>query len=132
MRLVINTRGGLSKKMENIPQIQSYQKMVAWDRVPDRRMLERKRKKRSVRNTRSRLFSLSRMADDTHTALVMKNSPIRLCVYQEGDDLVMDVMAKDPVKKKQHLFTRLISNDSLSDITRQIHNQQGLVLDYRL
>ena len=118
--------------MENIPEIQSYERMVTWDRVPRRRDQVRKRKKRSSGRTSSRLLTLSRMADDTHRTLVMKNSPLRLCVYQEGDDLLMDVMAMDSVKEKKYLFSRPITDDKLSDLIRQIHNQQGLVLDYSL
>lgn len=118
--------------MEDVAQIQPYQRLVSWNQLPDRRPRYRKRKKRSIRSVERKLYTLSRMADETHQDLVMKNAPIRLCVYQDDDNLVMDVVAIDQEKNKNHHFSREITDEKLPDLIRQIHKQQGLILNYSL
>ena len=83
-------------------------------------------------NRSSKLVTLSQMADDTHRTLVTKGSSIKLCVYQEKEDLMLDVLCHDPIKKKQHLFSRSITGDKLTSLIRQMHHQRGLILDYSL
>lgn len=124
--------------MENIAQIQPFQKLVSWNQFLDRRsILDRrsrfkKQRKITSRSYKRKLYTLTQMADDTHQTLVRTNAPLRLCVYQNEGDLVLDVVAIDTDNNENHHFRREITDAKLSDLIRQIHKQQGLILDYSL
>lgn len=118
--------------MENVPQIQPYQGVVTWNQQPERERRIRKFKKPSGRRNVNRLFTLSRIADDTHQTLVSNNIPIRLCVYQDKEDLLMDVVALDNETNENHYFSRSITDENLPKLVKQIHTQRGLVFDFLL
>ncbi len=118
--------------MENVAQINPYERMLSWNQPsanPRRRKL---RKRRGVRRLGSRFRALTRLASDTHQRLVEKGSPLRLCVYSDDKELFMDVITMDKTKQINKSFTRPITNESLKTLIKRIHNQMGLVLDYSL
>lgn len=118
--------------MENIAQIQASQPLVSWNQLNERRPRFKKRKKIPYRTLERKLFTLSRMADDVHQTLLMKDAPIRLCVYQEEDELMMDVIALDSNENQKIVFSRDITDEKTPNLIRQMHKQQGLILDYSL
>lgn len=117
--------------MESVAQINPYEKMFSWNQPPLSR--RKSNRKRSV-NPRSsgRFYALTKLADDTHHRLVENGSPLRLCVYKDEEDLFMDVIAIDKTEKIKQHYTRSVTHDSLEILGKRIHNQMGLILDYRV
>lgn len=116
--------------MENVSQIDPYERMLSWNQFYSNPRRRRIRKKALSRRPGSRFYALTRLARDTHQSLIEKGSPLRLCVYRDEDDLFMDVIAMDKTKKISQSFTRPINKDSLKTLIKRIHNQMGLILDY--
>ena len=116
--------------MENVPQINSYERMLYGNQFFSNSRRRKIRKKSLSRRSGSRSYTLTRLAHDIHQTLIEKGSPLRLCVYGDEVDLYMDVIIKDKFKKVSQSFTRPIKNDNLKKLVKSIHNQVGLVLDY--
>ena len=116
--------------MENVPQINSYERMLYWNQFPSNPKRKKIKKKSSRRRSEGRFFTLANLVHDTDQTLMEKESPLRLYLYGDEDDLSMDVIVKDKTKKINQSFTRPIKNDNLKTIVKSIHNQIGLVLDY--
>jgi hypothetical protein len=117
--------------LENIPQINSYEKMLYWNEFPFNSRSRKNRKKSSSQRPENRFYALTRLAHDTHQTIIEKGSPLRLCIYGDEDDISMDVIVMDN-KKVNQSFTRSINNDNLKKLVKNIHYQIGLVLDYSL
>ncbi len=116
--------------MENVPRINSYEKMNYWNQLPSNTIRKKIQKKSFKRRSMDRFFKLTTLAHDTHQALIEIDSPLRLCLYGDEDDLSMDVIVMNKNKKVTRSFTRPINNDNLKTLVKSIHNQIGLVLDY--
>ena len=116
--------------MENVPQINSYERMNFWNQLPSTPIRRKIQKKSFKRRSIGRFLMLTTLAHDTHQALIEKRSPVRLCLYGDEEDLSMDVIVMNKNKKATQSFTRPINNDNLKTLVKSIHNQIGLVLDY--
>lgn len=115
--------------MENVAQIKPYERLFSWN--PPSPMPRKKNPKRKLDSRYGAKFTiLTQLAHDTHQILVEKGSPLRLCVYKDEEDLLMDVITMDKTRKINQSFTRPIGKDSLKRLTKKMHNQMGLVLDY--
>jgi len=116
--------------MENVPQINSYERMLYGNQFSSNSRHRKIRKKLLNRRPGGRFSTLTRLVHDTHQILIEKGSPLRLSVYGDEVDLYMDVIIKDKIKKVSQGFTRPIKNDNLKTLVKSIHNQIGLVIDY--
>ncbi len=118
--------------MENVAQITPYEKMVPWNWSDQNFQRKRINKRKSMGKAKEQFSFLADLADDTHRILSSDDSPLRLCIYQRRDDVLIDVVTQDKILKKTKHFSRVITNKNVKNIIKNIHNRQGLVLDYNL
>nr|NJM03938.1 hypothetical protein [Desulfobacula sp.] len=116
--------------MENISHIQPFEKMLPWSFVPPAADRGKKRKKKSAADPRKHFSVLSRLVEDTHLSLVAKESPFRLCVYREKEEILVDIVTLDKTRKINRLYNRTITHNDMETLGRQIHSGMGLILDY--
>ena len=116
--------------MENISQINPYERTFSWTANTPLPRRKYNQKKKSRLSSGKPFYILSRLAHDTHQKLLEQDSSVRLCVYEDKEELFMDVVAMDKTKNIDQHFSRVITHDKLQNIVRQIHSQNGLVLDY--
>ncbi len=89
---------------------------------------KRKRKKRPQHHfVKSNIQALTKIADEAHEQLKAMNSPFRLFIYQEGEDVFIDVVAMDAAGKVAQVFHHDITNDELEDLIHQIKTGRGLM-----
>ena len=72
---------------------------------------------------------MTKIVEETHTELKDKNSPFRICVYEEGDDIFIDVVTIDDDGKISQVFKHDISHQELEVLIHQIKSGTGLILD---
>lgn len=72
---------------------------------------------------------LVQLVDDTHKELEDMDSPFRLCVYQDGDDMYIDVITIDDTGTPCLIHRHDISQEQVEDIVRHIKSGTGLLLD---
>jgi len=72
---------------------------------------------------------LTKIVDEVHKELLVKESPFRLCIYQEGNDVFIDIVAMDDYGKISKVFKHDISHDELDDLVQHLKSGRGLVLD---
>jgi hypothetical protein len=70
--------------------------------------------------------------EETHRNLVENDAPLRLCVYKEDEDVLMDVVALDHKNKIRKNFNHPITDDDYDTLVRRIHTRMGLILDYKV
>jgi len=118
--------------MENVSQIAPYERLLPWNWSAAKSRRRKQEKKRPWGKVKSHFSSLTTLADETHQALEENGSPMRLCIYKKQEEVFLDVVAVNRTKKPEKRFSRLITNEQMSRIIRNIHHRQGLVLDYSL
>ena len=116
--------------METISHIQPFEKMLPWGFAPPADNREKKQKKKIAADPRRHFSVLSRLVEDTHLSLVAKESPFRLCVYLEKEEVLVDIVTLDKTKKINRLYNRTITHSDMETLGRQIHSGMGLILDY--
>jgi len=103
--------------------------------IPEKRQTQkpfdkRKQKKRpQYHSVKRNIDALTKIAHEAHEELQAMNSPFRLCVYQEGEDIFIDVVAMDETGKTIQVFRQDITNDELEDLIHQIKTGRGLMFD---
>lgn len=91
---------------------------------------KRKRKKRSpYHSVKRNVQALTKMAEEVHEELEAMDSPFRLCIYQEGEDVFIDVVTMDANGNPVQVFRQDITNDELEDLIHQIKSGRGLMFD---
>lgn len=115
--------------MEDISKI--YQAEPILPDKPGKKKYPRKKnkKKRYYKEAKKYFDELSQIVDETHKELEDNNSPFRLCVYQEGDDIYIDVVTIDDTGKISQVFKHDISHQELEDLIHNIKSGTGLILD---
>ncbi|MCP3940289.1 MAG: hypothetical protein GY710_02245 [Desulfobacteraceae bacterium] len=104
--------------LENIPE--KRQKL--------QRFNKRKQKKRPRHHfVKRNIQALTKIADEAHEELQAMNSPFRLCVYQEGDEVFIDVVAMDKSGNTIQVFRHDITNDEFEDLIHQLKTGRGLM-----
>ncbi len=89
---------------------------------------KRKQKKRPQHHfVKRNIQALTKIADEAHEELKAMNSPFRLFVYQEGEEVFIDVVAMDAAGKVEKVFHHDITNDELEDLIHQIKTGRGLM-----
>ena len=115
--------------MEDISKI--YQTDPVVPDKPDRNAFEKKKQKRRKRHREARehFTELNRMVHDVHQELEKNKSPFRLCVYQEDDDIFIDVVTIDDTGRTTKVFRHDISRAQVEEILHQIRSGTGLLLN---
>lgn len=98
---------------------------------PSHGFYEKKKQKRKKlwQEAKKHFGKLTKIVDETHKELEKNNSPFRLCVYQEGDDIFIDVLTIDDSGEKSQVFKSDISHVDLEDLIHNIKSGRGLILD---
>lgn len=118
--------------MENVPEIFQYARLPSWNRTDANNRQQKIRRRPLNRRAGGKFYALTRLANDTHQTLEDQNSPVRLCVHGSENAIYLDVITMDKNKNINKSFTRPITNGSLNTLVKNIHNQMGLIVDYRL
>lgn len=100
------------------------------DRPDIKQQDKRKNKQRKTNRAAKKHFQeLSKIIEETHRELVDADSPFRLCIYQEGEDIYIDVVTLDGTGKTAHVFRHDISDFEVENLVHQIKSKTGLLLD---
>ena len=91
--------------------------------------LRRHKKKKHFREAKEHLDELTKIVDEVHEELQAKDSPFRLCVYQEGEDVFIDIVTLDDYGKISRIFKHDISHTELEDLVQHLKSGRGLLLD---
>ncbi len=115
--------------MEDISKIYQSEAVNA-DKSPHGFYEKKKHKKRKPwKEAKQHFDELEKIVDETHKELEKNNSPFRLCVYQEGDDIFIDVVTIDSSGQKSLVFKSDISHVELDNLIHHIKSGRGLILD---
>ncbi len=115
--------------MEDISKI-NQTTPVPPDKQGNARTRRKKGKKRKpVREAKKYLQQLTRIVEDTHKELESRGSPVRLCIYQDGDDIYIDIVTIGMNGKIDQVFRHDISHEQLESLVAQIKSGTGLILD---
>ena len=116
--------------MKSVTPILSFESTSSWNRVyPDIRRKRNPKKKKLKSRVKEHFFAISRLIDDNRSSPLAKKSPLRLSVYQNKDDIIMDVITYSQTKKTNLLFNRSITHDDVRKVTRRIHSGMGFIVD---
>lgn len=111
----------------------SQSKSIKPDNPGPRQYGKRKQKRRKpYRDAKKNLTELTQAVDDAHKELEQSNSPFRLCIYQEGEDIYIDVVTVDDNGTPKKVFRHDISHDEIQDLVYQIKSGTGLIFDVEL
>jgi hypothetical protein len=89
---------------------------------------KRKKKKRPQHHfVKRNIQALTKIADEAHEELQAIDSPFRLQVYQEGDEVFIDIVAMDDSGNTVQVFRHDITNDEFEDLIHQIETGSGLM-----
>ncbi len=87
------------------------------------------KKKRHFNEAKKHFEELLLIVDETHKELEEKNSPFRVCVYQENGDIFIDIITIDENGNTSQVYKHDISHAELDDIVQHIKSGRGLILD---
>ncbi len=118
--------------MENVAHISPSEGVMSWNPPANTPRRRRLRKKKSETTPGRQFQTLARLVEDTHRNLVEDDAPLRLCVYQADENVLMDVVALDDKNKIRKSFSHPITHDDFDTLVRRIHTRMGLVLDYKV
>lgn len=90
---------------------------------------KRQKKRGPFREARKHYDELIKIVDETHDQLEKNNSPFRICVYQEGEDVYIDIVAIDESGKIRQVFKHDISHVELEELIQHLKTGRGLILD---
>ena len=115
--------------MDDIPKI--YQSEPVSPNRTDTGSQERKKqkKKKTGQEVKKHFDTLTRIVEDIHRELESKDSPFRLCIYQEGEDVFIDIVTIDETGKIDKTFKHDVSHAELEELVRHIKSGRGLILD---
>jgi len=88
---------------------------------------DRRQKKPPQQGAKDNMALLTEIAHEIHTHLEAANAPFRLCVYEKGDDVYIDVVTLDKKGGIKQTFRHDITYDELEDILLQLNTGRGLV-----
>lgn len=115
--------------MEDIPKIFQTRPIVS-DK-PGQGLYDKKKEKRKKtwHGAKKHFDELTQIVEETHRELEINNSPFRLCVYQEDEDIFIDIVTIDDSGKISQVFKHDISHAELETLVHQIKSGRGLILD---
>jgi len=115
--------------MEDILKI--YQTQAVHPDRPDQNRSGKKKHKRRrpFREAKKHLEELTKVVKETHKELETSHSPFRLCIYQEGEDIYIDVVTIDETGKTSQVFRHDVSHTEIENLVQQIKSGTGLLLN---
>lgn len=87
------------------------------------------KKRKHFQEAKEHFSELTKIVDEVHKELLAKESPFRLCIYQEGDDVFIDIVALDDSGKINRVYKHDISHAELDDLVQHLKTGRGLILD---
>ncbi len=72
---------------------------------------------------------LAKAAEESHVILLKEKSPYRFCVYQEGEDVFIDVVILDKEGEIKDIKKKKITHDEFTTWLTHIHDGRGLLVD---
>ena len=87
------------------------------------------KKRKRFQEAKKHFDELTKIVDEAHKELEENDSPFRMCVYQEGDDIFIDIVTIDDSGKTDQIFKHDISHAELENLVQQIKTGRGLILD---
>jgi hypothetical protein len=90
---------------------------------------QKQKKKKHPDTVKKHFGELSRIVEEAHQELIEKESRFRLCIYQEGEDIFIDIVTVDKSGKANQVFKHDVSHSELDDLIQQIKSGRGLILD---
>ena len=87
------------------------------------------RKKKHHQEVKKSFDRLTKIVAETHRELEENDSPFRLCIYQEGDDIFIDIVTIDSLGKTSRILKHDISHAELENIVQHIKSGRGLLFD---
>jgi len=90
---------------------------------------KKQKKKKHFQEAKKHFDELTKIVDEAHKELADKNSPFRLCIYQEGDDIFIDIVTINDSGETDQVFKHDISHAELENLVHHIKSGRGLILD---
>ncbi len=94
---------------------------------PNRKKGQREYKHRD--EARNHFQQLAEAAELAHTVLGKNNSPYRFCVYQNGEEVFIDIVIVDEDGKIKEIKKKNITHDEFSTWLNHIEQGEGLFFD---
>jgi len=94
-----------------------------------KRQHEQQHRRRGKDKAGRHFQTLADAAEKSHESLTRMNSPYRFCVYQEGDDVFIDVVILGEDGKIKKIEKKNITDDEFNTWLNHIENGYGLLLD---
>ncbi|MBN2144535.1 MAG: hypothetical protein JW774_07920 [Candidatus Aureabacteria bacterium] len=112
-----------------VESVQSPEAIHPKDEVSD----EQKRKKGHQHffheENKSHFDELSRAAEQAHHLLIKNKSPYRFCVYQEGEEIMIDIVRLDSNGAIRDTVRKNITHEDFFKWLEHIENGEGLIVD---
>jgi hypothetical protein len=115
--------------MEDVSKIDQGEGVLADKTAIPTYDLRRHKKKKHFREAKGHLDELTKIVDEVHGELQAKDSPFRLSVYQEGEDVFIDIVTLDDYGRVSRVFKHDISHAELEDLVQHLKSGRGLLLD---
>lgn len=112
----------ISKINQSEPILPDKQNITSYEK-------KKHKKRKRCREAKKHYDELIKIVDETHKDLEEKNSPFRLSIYQEGDDIFIDIVAIDDSGKITQVFKHDISHAELEHLIHHLKSGRGLLLD---
>ncbi|NOX34759.1 MAG: hypothetical protein GXP56_13685 [Deltaproteobacteria bacterium] len=90
---------------------------------------KKKKKKKHNEKAKKHFDELTKIISETHKELEKNDSPFRLCIYQEDDDIFIDIVTIDDSGRTSRVFKHDISHAELENLVQRIKSGCGLILD---
>ncbi len=114
--------------MKDIPKIYQTDPVLS-DKYPGKGFNKRHKKKKQHRFAKDSFEALSRLVEETHRELENRDSPFRLCIYQDDEEIYIDVVTLDESGQISQVFKHDISHTEVENLVDQIKSGTGLILD---
>lgn len=115
--------------MEDISKIANMEGVSTHTPGPGYSGRKKQKKKRPWKSTKKHFNELTRIVEETHQELEKEDSPFRLCIYQDGEDIFIDIVTVGDDGKTNNIFKHDISHDQLEDVIQHLKTKRGLLLD---
>ena len=90
---------------------------------------KKQKKRKRFHEAKKHFDELTKIVDETHKELELKDSPFRICVYQEGEDIFIDIVTIDESGNIDQTFKHDISHAELENLVNHIKSGRGLIFD---
>ena len=111
----------------NIKKVDHYKSFE--EQQQPRRKKKKKRDRRREDEAKDHFAELTKQMEQIHKQLQANNSPYRFCIYQEGDEVFIDLVILDERGKTKKTIKRDITHQEFSEIIKNIEKLDGIILN---